>query len=63
MLSTGIPELQEAADLEYIRWSFAPELTDDQAAARAVNEALLNDERFDISLVPIGDGLTLALKR
>ena len=40
--------------------------TDDGAdtqAIRAFNEALRADERVDISLVPIGDGLTLALKR
>ena len=27
------------------------------------NEQLLRDERVDISLIPIGDGLTLARKR
>lgn len=36
---------------------------DDTAAIRAVNSALLSDQRWDISLVPIGDGLTLARKR
>ena len=36
---------------------------EDTIALRAVNEAMLADERFDISLVPIGDGLTLAMKR
>ena len=36
---------------------------EDTVAIRRVNEALLADERFDISLVPIGDGLTLARKR
>jgi O-methyltransferase len=36
---------------------------EDTVAIRRVNEALLADERFDISLVPIGDGLTLAQKR
>lgn len=33
------------------------------AAIRAFNEALLGDARIDLSLVPIGDGLTLARKR
>lgn len=37
--------------------------TEDTVAIRRVNEAMLADERFDISLVPIGDGLTLAQKR
>lgn len=36
--------------------------TEDTVAIRRVNEAMLADERFDISLVPIGDGLTLARK-
>lgn len=35
----------------------------DTCAIRAFNEKLLNDTRVDISLVPIGDGLTLARKR
>lgn len=32
-------------------------------AIRAFNEALLHDERVTISMLPIGDGLTLARKR
>jgi O-methyltransferase len=36
---------------------------EDTVAIRRVNEAMLADERFDISLLPIGDGLTLARKR
>ena len=39
------------------------EQDDDTRAIRAVNAALATDERWDISLVPIGDGLTLARKR
>jgi len=35
----------------------------DTRCIRAFNEQLLNDERVDISLIPIGDGLTLARKR
>lgn len=35
----------------------------DTVALRAVNQAMLNDSRFDISLLPVGDGLTLAVKR
>lgn len=36
---------------------------EDTAALRALNTALHHDDRIDISLVPIGDGLTLARKR
>jgi caffeoyl-CoA O-methyltransferase len=35
----------------------------DTLAIRAFNVRLLGDERVDLSLVPIGDGLTLARKR
>lgn len=36
---------------------------DDTLAIRAFNKQLKDDDRVDISLVPIGDGLTLARKR
>ena len=35
----------------------------DTKAIRLFNEFLANDDRIDLSLVPIGDGLTLARKR
>jgi predicted O-methyltransferase YrrM len=35
----------------------------DTLAIRELNDALHRDERVSISLVPIGDGLTLARKR
>lgn len=35
----------------------------DTLAVRAFNQKLLSDPRVSISMVPIGDGLTLALKR
>jgi predicted O-methyltransferase YrrM len=36
---------------------------EDTAALRALNAALLDDQRFDLSLLPVGDGLTLLRKR
>jgi O-methyltransferase len=41
----------------------AADVDEDTCAIRSVNTAMLSDDRFDISLVPIGDGLTLAMKR
>ena len=35
----------------------------DTRAIRAFNEALYRDTRVDISLIPVADGLTLAMKR
>lgn len=35
----------------------------DTTAIRAFNQALHQDQRFDLAMVPIGDGLTLARKR
>ena len=41
-----------------------PEVADaDTVALRHFNDVLHRDERIDLSLLPMGDGLTLALKR
>ena len=39
------------------------DLSPDTVALRRFNERLMEDERVDLSLVPIGDGLTLARRR
>ncbi|MXY52802.1 MAG: SAM-dependent methyltransferase [Gammaproteobacteria bacterium] len=36
---------------------------EDTQAIRAVNEKVVADERVDVAMLPIGDGLTLAVKR
>lgn len=37
--------------------------TENTLALRALNDALHHDERVTISLLPLGDGVTLAMKR
>jgi predicted O-methyltransferase YrrM len=36
---------------------------EDTVALRALNDALHRDDRVDVSLLPVGDGVTLARKR
>jgi predicted O-methyltransferase YrrM len=40
-----------------------PSTNDSTLALQALNDKLIRDERVDLSMVPIGDGLTLARKR
>jgi caffeoyl-CoA O-methyltransferase len=52
--------------IDNVLWSGAvvqPAKTKDTAALQALNDKLHRDERIDVSLLPIGDGLTLARKR
>jgi caffeoyl-CoA O-methyltransferase len=52
--------------IDNVLWSGSvarPAKTADTAALQALNDKLHDDERIDLSLVPIGDGLTLARKR
>ena len=52
--------------IDNVLWSGSvarPPTTADTAALQALNDKLHHDERIDLSLLPIGDGLTLARKR
>ena len=52
--------------IDNVLWNGAvalPAQTDDTRALQALNAKLHNDERIDLALLPIGDGLTLARKR
>jgi caffeoyl-CoA O-methyltransferase len=40
-----------------------PAADEDTAALQALNDKLHGDQRIDLAMVPIGDGLTLARKR
>jgi len=52
--------------IDNVLWSGAvarPATTADTSALQALNDKLHRDERIDVSLLPLGDGLTLARKR
>lgn len=52
--------------IDNVLWDGAvarPAKSEDTAALQALNAKLHRDERVDLSLLPIGDGLTLARKR
>ncbi|MHC8508500.1 MAG: class I SAM-dependent methyltransferase [Rhodospirillales bacterium] len=53
--------------IDNVLWSGAviddTDNSEDTKAIRALNAALVKDERFDLSMIPVGDGLTLLRRR
>ncbi len=39
------------------------DVSEDTVAIRAFNKALATDDRFDTSMIPVGDGLSIAIKK
>ena len=63
MFSLGLYNAHFASRMQDILVRLVHQADADTSAIRALNEKIQADERVTVSMLPLGDGLTMALKR